>query len=94
MRRNKGLGTLSLLLGLVACLTWTSYLDGTSVIQIIGEMIGFTNSAALSLCVLVVTVPGIFIGVVRHSDWGAKFGALFCLSAMCYTLAPLVATWI
>jgi uncharacterized membrane protein YhaH (DUF805 family) len=92
VKKNKGLGTISLLLGLIASLVWTSYIDGTSVIQIAGKAIGFTNSTVLALCALAVTVPGIILGIVRHKDWGAKFGAFLCFSATCYTLAPFVKT--
>jgi hypothetical protein len=89
MKKSRGPGTLSLLLFLVATLVWSSYINGTSVVQMIGNFIGFTDSTILTLCVLFITIPGIILGIARHRDWGAKFGAVACFAMTCYILFPL-----
>jgi hypothetical protein len=94
MKRSKGPGTASLLLGLIANLSWLSFINDVSVIQIIGEKMGFTDAAALTPAALIVTVPGVILGIARHRDWGAKVGAAYCFGVAICVSAPLVKTMI
>jgi hypothetical protein len=50
------------------------------------------NRAALSYSVLIVTVPGLILGLTHMRDWGAKLGSLICVGAAITVLSPVVRT--
>ncbi|MDR0424994.1 MAG: hypothetical protein LBH39_06030, partial [Clostridiales Family XIII bacterium] len=65
-------------------------IDGQSLIGIICGRLGVHNPAALSWSVLIVTVPGMILGLSHTKDWGAKVGALICWGAAASVLFPLI----
>jgi hypothetical protein len=76
-KASRGTGTWALYLGFLSIL-WSSSLNGTPVIETLGDKIGLHNHTVLSLAVLVLTVPGVLLGLNHLKDWGAKIGTLLC----------------
>lgn len=91
-KAKPGIGTWSWVCAIAAIIGWSSYVNGVAPINILANEIGYSNTTVITLCVLVLTVPGIIFGIVRNRDWGAKFGIVVCSSVTAVTLFPLVRT--
>ncbi|MFF2910645.1 hypothetical protein [Paenibacillus sp. NPDC057934] len=91
-KASRGTGTWALYLGFLSIL-WLSSMNGVPVIETLGNKIGFHDQKILTLAVLILTVPGILLGLNHLKDWGAKIGTLLCLGTTINVVITIITSF-
>ena len=92
-KKEKGIGTLSLVLGLLPTVL-TASSNGVSLLTMAVEAMKLPSSPYMAAFGLILSVPGLFLGIMRNKDWGAKFGAFLCAVGTVYIVIQLVAAFL
>jgi uncharacterized membrane protein len=92
-KKEKGIGTLSLALGLLPTML-TASLDGVSLLTMAMDAMKLTFSPYMVAFGLILAVPGFFLGFTHNKDWGAKFGAFLCAIGSIYIVVQLITAFL
>lgn len=77
MKKEKGVGTLSLVLGLLPTVL-TAQHDGVSLLKLAMDAAHLTYAPWMAAFGLVLSAPGLFLGLSNKEDYGARFGTFLC----------------
>jgi hypothetical protein len=92
-RQEKGIGTLSLVLGLLpTALTATA--NGVSLLTMAMDAMNLTFSPYMTAFGLILSVPGLFLGLAHREDWGAGFGTFLCAVGSIYIAVQLAGAYL
>ena len=89
MRKEKGIGTLALVLGLLPTVLTAQY-NGVSLLKLAMDALKLTYAPYMVAFGLILSVPGLILGIARNKDWGAKFGTFLCGVNAIFTVFQLV----
>lgn len=77
MKKEKGVGTFALGLGLLPTVLTAQY-NGVSLLKLAMDAAHLTYAPWMAAFGLVLSVPGLFLGLSNKEDYGARFGTFLC----------------
>ena len=87
-RKEFGLGTLALILGLLPTV-FTTQISGVSLLSMITEAMSLNLPDYAFAAGLILSVPGAILGWAKREDYGAVFGAVICSISAIFTIISL-----
>lgn len=91
--KEKGIGSYALLLGILPTLLTATY-NEMSVLKIIMDTFKITYSPYMAAAGLLLSVPGLILGLSHSRHWGAKAGAVLCAFNAVGTVIALIMTFV
>lgn len=77
IKKEKGVGTFALALGLLPTALTAQY-NGVSLLKLTMDTAHLTYTPWMAAFGLILSVPGLFLGLSNKEDYGARFGAFLC----------------
>lgn len=93
MIQEKGLGTWSLILGLLPTVLTAQY-DGVSLLKLAMDTFQLSYAPWMAASGLVLSIPGLILGVSHKKDYGAKFGTFLCGFNAIFTISQIIMAYI
>lgn len=88
-KKEKGVGTLALVLGLLPTALTAQY-NGVSILKWLMDAFNWVYQPYMVAFGLLLSIPGFLLGITHKNDYGAKFGTFLCVLNAIFTVIQLV----
>lgn len=92
-RKESGVGTISLALGLLPTVLTAQY-NGVSLLKLAMDALKLTYAPWMAALGLILSIPGLILGITHRNDYGAKFGTFLCVLNAIFTGVQLVMSYL